>query len=402
MANLQQDRVPAGTLASSREPGSPPSTASHPANLSLVSVRIDSPDHVLAMSLATDLIRASGGAPQTGEPGALSASFPNLTLAVLIGRRLQWALQGLADPEPIPGTASTVPAAAAISIQSAAEAAAAHAQPAATSGQILLSPDAAAAVRQLPGIELRDSRFGCCELLWQHGFQPLTYDSDEQALLRLIRDCGREDPCHGKIETASRPLPVAPTLGRSDRPETGTPSLLERVGPAPKLWFILGGVAAAILLVIALAVFAKQHGASRAAASVPPTPVADSPSVSPSSPAGTGGTGSVAPAAPTHAPANPNPPVPRIEKPRPTVIKKTSSPDLKFRKPVDNSACDFTDTGIQSALLHAETEMKNGRLEVAKNAFLRLRDCSSARDRAEQGLRTVQRKIDAQALSHPD
>jgi hypothetical protein len=392
MANPLHDRVPAATLASDRaresSSASTQTAPRNPSNVSLFTIRFAASAGLAAqllpaMDLATDLIRASGGTLQAHDDQSLSASFPNLTVAVLIARRLQWALQGLAESGPR-GDAVLLVQAATESVSPA---------PSTAAGQILLSPAATAAVRDLPSLAVRNPSDGVwSELLWQSPSQPVSYAADEQALLRLIRDCGREDPCVSKPSAApaviSAPNPaVAYEVQQReigfDPSESGVLDILKRH------WMILGGAAVAVVLLIVVIGVATHRGAApipAAAPSLPATPAAGGPTTVPPT-----DTTPTLPQQPPHTPKSP-----------PTISRKTSPPDSHTKKSADSATCDFTDAGIPRALSRAETDMHDGRLDQAKAAFLKLRGCSAARDRAEEGLRTVQRKIDAQALSHPN
>ena len=409
MADPLQDRVPAPTLA----PDSPraaalasSSTASRRAvTPSVLVLRLvassgnATPDVQPALHLAADLISAAGGTLESSAVPALTASFPNLTVAVLIARRLQWALQGLAD--------TGVHAGAILSIRAASEPAQ---PPDGSPGDILLSPAAAAAVNNVPGLDLRPAGNGWQQLLWS-SLQTVTPDEDEQAVLRLIRDSGREDPCPPgpvaptpissraprPIPPAARPAPtrpepiaaprvespepaLAPARANAVSPAFDNPSLLEKLGP--RRWFILGGAAAALLLVIVAIVFTTRR--SPEAVPAPVTTSVPAPAPAATAPV-------QAPAPPPHVAATPK------SKPSASVRKEQANSEVRPKSPaLDDSACEMTESGIAHALARAENDMHSGRLEDAKAAFLKLRACSSVRDRADQDLKKVELMISTQ------
>jgi hypothetical protein len=404
MADPQYLRVPLTTLAPDPacDPASLPASAQArpPASLSVLSVHFLTPagqpaaDKSAAVNLATDLIRASGGTLQAGDSQALTASFPSLTVAVLIARRLHWALQGLAESAAQAGAAI---APAAILIQSAHEAADA-APPPAGAGQILLSPAATAAVLNLPGVSLRATTSNWSALLSHSANQPASFAADESALLGLIRDCGREDPCLPKTRSApsaspSNAIQPAPAPNPASTPSSpGFSSILDRLGPPPRRWFILGGAAAVLIALIAVVAIASHPRTTPTkAAAQSAGAIAPAASSFPSTPSASSATTAAPP--PSAAP---------VVKSVPTGSRKTPPPDSHPKKGTDTASCDFTDAGIPRALSRAETDMHDGHLDEAKAAFLKLRACAAARDRAEEDLRTVQRKIDTQSLARPN
>src|SRR4051794_22307996 len=123
MANQRKDRVPDPTLSPTSVPASTPSPegsgnghSATPRSI-MLSVRLhtrdssgtptavswtptaysDSHPDSLAAALAIDLIKASGGAPDSPQGAVLPARFFNLQAALMAARRLQWALEGLTE-----------------------------------------------------------------------------------------------------------------------------------------------------------------------------------------------------------------------------------------------------------------------------------------------------------------
>src|SRR5882672_9047011 len=104
MGKLEKDRVPGETLAYAtasrpRTPGAGQCVLSvclwgdGPKRLDCRSATNGSP----LLGMALDVIRTSGGIPAPEAPDLLSASFPDIKSGLLSARRIQWALEGLAE-----------------------------------------------------------------------------------------------------------------------------------------------------------------------------------------------------------------------------------------------------------------------------------------------------------------
>jgi len=348
-----------------------------------------------AVALSLDLLSASGGAAEPPHGLVLSARFVHFQSALLTARRLQWALQGLAE------SAGSNPTAAVIAIHAVDDPASAgmataleRVSPSAdlVGSSILLCGGIAGAVQQLPGVLLRETGdANWCELVWKGAEAPSSFSADEQSVLGLIRALGREDPCPSPPE-ARIAIPVA---NRVTAP-VEAPAVLEqsRADDEPGSawakfkWLIVGGAAAALVLVVMLVISMGSHSKA---------PVQNS---DPSKTAGP-----VAPANPT-----PNPPAPPVSekpheaKPSPKSTKqaRNAQPDSQLKaeppaqKPV-TGPCDLTEAEIPRSLTRAENLMYAGKLEEAQAAYQRVLGCPSAHEQAAQGLQRVKQRMAAQS-----
>lgn len=428
MANVPHDRADLAALApdTARDSGLllEPWAAAHTSVPAVLSVHFAAAESSFAsaispaLSLAADLIQASGGTRNPSDADTVSASFPNLPLAVLIGRRLQWALQGFA-------VAGTV-------IVRAGEEGLDGSMPlaSAATGQILLSPQAAGSVSNLPGLTLqgfdrRENGNGWHELLWQSPSQADSFAEDEQSLLGLIRDCGREDPC--PPEPAWGAFGSVPP-GASKTTSVPEPAPADRTWLGKRRWLLVGGIGIALVLVIGIIALAAHRGTAPAQATSKPAEQSPSRAVSTDSPLASSDShvassdshalsdshgASSGPAAAKVASVAMSKPVPlppsdihaahsRAPKEATDEVKQALPVESHPKKPAETQACEFSEAGISRALTRAETDMHDGRLEEAKAAFLTIRGCASAHQRVEEDLRIVQLKISAQGLTEPN
>src|SRR5579863_8079662 len=244
MTKLKHDRVPDKTLSDASVPASPGKAAEGIGTLSngplprgiLLSLRLRTQDSSgtpldvsmesdsIASALIRDVITASGGASLPAQGHVLSASFANMQMAVLTARRVRWGLEGLN------ANAGYRDAAAAILVYAVEdlppERVAAVLQNAAP-GQVLLSGPVSEAVQQLPSVSLRPISGGWSELQWRSPEPAPSASADEQALGKLIRDLGREDPGAARAEVVpdAKPLSVrAETAPVATEAEVETPS----------------------------------------------------------------------------------------------------------------------------------------------------------------------------------
>ena len=348
-----------------------------------------------AVALSLDLLSASGGAAEPPQGLVLSARFVHFQSALLTARRLQWALQGLAESARSNATAATIAIHAADDPASAGVATALERVPPgldSIGSSILLSSGIADAVQQLPGVMLRETGDGNWrELVWKGAEAPSSFSVDEQSLLGLIRALGREDPCPSPPEAPS----AVPVATRVTAP-VEAPAVLEQYLPenepasglAKFKWLIVGGAAAALVLVVMLVISMGSHSKA---------PVQNS---DPSKTAGP-----VAPANPT-----PNPPAPLVSEkpheakpsPKSTRQARNVQPDSQpkaepaAQRPV-TGPCDLTEAEIPRSLTRAENLMYAGKLEEAQAAFQRVLGCPSAHDKATQGLQRVKQRMAAQS-----
>jgi hypothetical protein len=421
MTNLRQDRVPDQTLSQGPVPGVRSDDGAAPGTTRdiVLAVRLwtkDSNGQAAAVSwqsaapiasMALDLITASGGAPEPAKGSILRADFYSAQSALLMVRRLQWALQGFAEGEESPGVAV------AMLIHSLEEA---GGKPMTTAlenagpGQVLLSGAIAQSVTQLPNVALRASaEGGLVEVQWRSSEPDASGAADEQSVLRLIRELGREDPAPSPppapISKQTQPPPVEAlespaatgsfVAARRDQDEE-VPT-----GGGKKKWLILG-VAAAVLVIAAILIvpgLVSGHREKAAAPAAPDTPPATSsrpvepvthatPPPSASDTAVKPEAGKLVEQKPARSPASDKT---SSDKTRPSPDGTTAA-----RVPTTPAGqCELTEGEIPRSLSRAESYMHAGRLSDAQAVYQRLLGCPSARQRAAEGLQLVKQRIAA-------
>jgi hypothetical protein len=361
-----------------------------------------------ASALALDILAASEGAADQPQGWVLGARFFNLQSALLAVRRVQFALDGLAETlrSSVTATIAIVPAddPAAASVAATVESLA--------PGQILLSARMAEAVRHLPGLTVRPAVGDAWrELLWRSE-DPKNLTADEQSVLGLIRALGREDPLASYAESpAPAPAPAVtattgvfhapPGLGRSlDEPETARPFW-------KKPWVMVGAGAAVLVLLAALIIpgmVSGNHTRTPAPdAAARPAP----PAAAPIAPSSASGPAAGSDPAAQEKPRDQKPPTkpPRLPRSEPkTEASPEARTDTKVEPPVPKpspASCYLTAGEIAPSLQRAERLMYAGKLPEAQAAYQRLAGCPAAHDRAVEGLRLVKQRIAAQSPSAP-
>lgn len=188
-----------------------------------------------AVCLVRDLSIASGGTPAVPVGQVHMTQFRGIHAACLFARRVQWAIQGLAE-------GSAQPAASAILLQSVQDTSGPIEDGSsfpileqASPGQILLAEAAARALEDQPGLEpQRIGGTGLAELPWRDSDAIPPRDTDDIELARLIDATGRDED---QSAEGFPPLP-APIEIKALGLNAGRGPLL--------LW---GGIAAAVLAV---------------------------------------------------------------------------------------------------------------------------------------------------------
>lgn len=439
MANTQPRRVSDETLppGSALEQSGSVGVASQTAPHGVVSIRLSTGgadptensvwnSGITAACLTLDMISALGASPRPIGNDTLTAEFPSVTNALLAARRLQWALSGLAEKAPTGRVAATVlvctDAEALHSNESLAKALGNAGQ-----GQILLSGAVFEAVSGLPGVVLGSSSEGGWHELHENRSVANSGETDEQTIQKLLRELGRDDPFPPKVEAppvppAAQPIsasrPVSAKMASASRPisvsrpisSTRPANSTDHVEAAPesvdvddqvsaradrdsseepgnKKWLILGGAAAALILVV-LILFGMHRKPTTAGA-----PTESAPAIT---------TTSNSPAATSTASGRSTSPAKADIKAKPTTAGATLVSSKKSAKgeavvgaskPVDAGPCDLTQAEIPRSLQRAENDMHAGRLEEAKAAFLGVRGCPGARERADEGLRQIQQAM---------
>ncbi len=340
-------------------------------------------------SLVLDLITASGGAPEPAQDPILRAGFYNAQSALLMVRRLQWALQGFADGGESQGVA------AAILIHSAEDA---LNEPLtmtlenATPGQVLLSTAIAGSVNQLPNVALRETgQVGLVEMQWRSSETESGSSADEQLMLRLIRELGREDPVAPKLQvpeyasaqTSQTQIPAAPIQTGSFSTSRMHVEDNSAHAAEKKKWLIIGGAAAAAVLLVGILIMAfGRHSAS------PP----------PSAPNETTKQIEAPPQQITPPPSTPdttNKAEPSKSTPRKSSREKANKTKAEAAQAPAGGPCDLTEGEIPRSLDRAESYLHAGKLIDAQNVYQRLLGCPLARQRAAEGLQIVKQRIAA-------
>jgi hypothetical protein len=284
-----------------------------------------------AVSLTTDLIAASKGASVTTRDGLLLTSFHAVLPAVSTARRLQWAIQGLAESRDWRGTSIAVLIHYAHDLpvqtgQSAVRDALEQAAP----GQILLTESIGKSFDDLPGFPSQPlENSGLRELLWRAPEAQSTRSFDEQILTQLLEQQGLQD------DVPEEPI-AAPVLDRpiesDDDERTQSPAFLSMA----KSPLGIGIAAAAVLLVAAFFIYHSVSGKSKtAAADATQTAASNSPSGTNSST----GTPSTQPTADTgktstsSAPTTPvSPPLTAAEKRKQERLQKDQEKKAKLEQ----------------------------------------------------------------------
>jgi hypothetical protein len=213
-----------------------------------------------AVSLTTDLIAASKGASVTSRDGLLLTSFHAVLPAVSTARRLQWAIQGLAEGRDLRGTAIAVLIHYAhdLPVQTG-ESAVRDALEQATPGQILLTESIGKSFDDLPGFPSKHlDNSGLRELLWRAPEAQSTRSFDEQILTRLLEQQGLQD------DVPEEPIaaPVAESPVDSDSEQRAQASGFLSMAKSP-LGIGIGIAIAAVLLVAAFFIFHSTQTKSK-------------------------------------------------------------------------------------------------------------------------------------------
>jgi hypothetical protein len=268
-------------------------------------------------------------------------------------------------------------------------------------GQILLSSGIAESVNQLPNVTVRKAAQGdWSEMLWRSSEKDAGSAADEQSVLHLIRELGREDPLASQ--------PQAPVSARAQAPTAQTPASPMTTGsftsgrsyledePAPagrnKKWIIIGGAAAALVIagiLIIPGMVSGKHATTQPPPS-PPSPPPSSKSVEPETPS--------TPANPPSETGNSSATTTSGSSLKPGRSSGTgSSTRPKTDANLDGRGqpaghCDLTDAEIPRALDRADSNLHAGKLSEAQAGYESLLKCPSARQRAADGLQRVKQR----------
>lgn len=352
-----------------------------------------------AVCLVHDLSLASDGTPAGSVGQVHTTQFREIHSACLFARRVQWAIQGLAE-------ASTHPAASAILLHSVQDISGPiengssfpileHASP----GQILLAEAAAKALDDLPGLEpQRNGSAGLAELPWRDTDVIPARDTDDLELTRLIDANGR-----GEDQAAEGfpPLPPPVQIGGESQ------ALGSHAGRSPML--LWGGIAAAVLAVVAGSYFLFERSHSEGAqgsviaAKTPATPataahVADQPQSTANAPATPATTApvttqpqSTAKAPPAQGAAQSRPTKPVVVRPQPlteTTKPEQTATDKKKELPASRG-CLIGIGQIPDQLAQGDHSLARGKYNDALRQYQAALDCEPGNARAREGLERV-------------
>ncbi|MGD0347671.1 MAG: hypothetical protein ABSA85_12995 [Terracidiphilus sp.] len=349
-----------------------------------------------AVCLVHDLSLASGGTPAVSVGQVHMTQFRGIHSACLFARRVQWAIQGLAE-------GSAHPPASAILLQSVQDTSGPIEDGSsfpileqASPGQILLAEAAAKALDDLPGLEpQRNGGAGLAELPWRDTHVIPARDTDDLELTRLIDANGRgEDQAVEEFP----PLPLPVQMGSESHavgPHAGRSPML--------LW---GGIAAAVLAVAAGSyfLFERSHSegapGSEIAANAPATPATAAPvAAQPQSTANAPATRapaapvttqpqSTAKSPPRQSAAQSRPSKPVVVRPQPPPEPSKPAPvatDKKEELPAGRG-CAIGIDQIPDELAQGEHSLGRGRYDDAIRQFQAVLDCESGNAQAHAGL----------------
>jgi hypothetical protein len=389
MAKHDKDRVPGETLADSSAPGPrTPEVRSSVVGVCLWTAgpkRLDcrpSRNNSPLLGLVLDLIRSSGGLPKPENPDLLSAGFSDIASGLLCARRIQWAIEGLAEYEPFKGAVAT------ILVDQATENPNREWPPNlgrdfSSHGRILLSPSLTEILEGQPSVALEAATAeGFRSWPWKTSNLTATSAKDEKAVLEIIQAAGRTDPSAFKAPPAvPQPLasvPVRDAQVGQRRPadrvdETRDESVSSGAGKSSRMPILVG--AAAVLLVGIAFLFFFLHKSPVQSAT--PVQTAAPVSVTPT---------------PEARPVKAEPHPKQVPARDSLTSKKTAKdePLPPSLKPAE-SHCDLTAEEIQRSLNRAELYMHGGDLPSARAAFQHVLGCPSAREKAQEGLNRIQR-----------
>ncbi len=368
-----------------------------------------------AVCLTTDLLAASGCVASGVQGNLFVADFPSVPLAFSAARRLQWAVQGLAESEELRGSSI------AVSVQSGDETVgmAVHDTLAASlqyasPGQILVTEKTGQLLSDIPGLSMQPTGTAqVLELLWQAPEGQSSRAADEQTLAQLMEKHGLGDRVYGERPSESSfAFAGASESANSEwaaQPEAGnwTQQFLHGNGR----WVLVG---AAVLLIAAIGIFFSSHGSTASSGQA-------SGSIGAGTPSQTTDAGSDQRSQPQKAQASensktdrqaqilaqknaqkasPKAPQPQTVASTAPVAQKVAEPPAQ-REPVQRAGkCDDLDESmIPAAIDQAEKSLARGKYDAAQRQFGAVLGCQPGNGRARDGLDRVRRAKEAEGLS---
>ena len=348
-----------------------------------------------------DLISASGGVPVAQQGEAFVAGFPSFDAAILAARRLQWAMQGFSEggepqavslailihtPEDAPGEADggnlLLPG------------------EQATPGEILLTERISQFFENLPGFPMMTAPGdGLRELLWRAPEEQATRSFDEEVLSRLVEEQGAQS------QPQEEP---APTVISDERlVAAGGTGNLEQIPSPParanSRW-VMGGAAAAVLALAAVAFLFWPHekpapAADQPAAQTTAPAQAATPAAATNPPAIQGGqAAAAAPAQPAKLSRAEAIAAARAAKngqkgaPKPSEQPAAENPQPERQQPAKaqpeapRGRCDLESSQYSGQVAQAEKNLARGKYADAQREFGAVLACDPGNGRAKEGL----------------
>lgn len=381
-----------------------------------------------AVSLILDLIAASGGAAGETHGNILTANFSGIQSALSAARRLQWAVQGLAEAETLRTTAV------AVLVHSGEDEPGRKADRSlfsllnkAAAGQILLTEKTCLHLRDLPGYALRAAaQSGLQELLWRGPEGDSACVSDEKALAQLIQRQGvavNVEAAASEAPTVAAPGITMGAQGATRPAHADSANQDAETRPSPlrgkPLWLI-GGVCAAVLLIVLIFVLSHKNPpvAATPAVAAPASNVVTAPKAEiPASPAA--GSGGQPPATAPGQPANPadsaakeQPPLSKAalraaakeakkeakeeakreherEQPPPRTVEDSGPPVITPKS--SGGRCYLDQQEVPEELDTAERSLARGLYNDAERQFGAVLACEPGNGRARSGLDRVRK-----------
>ena len=364
------------------------------------------------VSLTKDLIAASKGAAVSSRDGLLVTSFHAVLPAVSTARRLQWAVQGLAEGRDLRGTSIAVLIHYAHDLPvNTGDTAVRSALDQATPGQILLTESIGKSFDDLPGFPSKAlDKSGLRELLWRAPEAQSTRSFDEQILTQLLEQQGLQD------DLPEEPEPIAnPVADRSDEADSGERAQSAGILSMAKSPLGIGIASAAVLLVGGWFIFHSTQAKSKpdSSESAPAAPSTSTPTTT-ASPGYV--TGQTPPG--TSTPANPpNATVPNTahltaaqkralereekeknrNKPEPPKGSAVTPPPAKIVEPppekTGGRGCDLEPGEYGKELEKAQNSYSRGHYDQAARQFSAVVKCEPGNAQAKEGLVRAQSEM---------
>lgn len=338
-------------------------------------------------SLVNDLVAASGGIYVGANGPVMTVRFAAIHGACIAARRLQWAVQGLAEAAPAAPLALTILVHAGEDLASGSEP---PKPPKNHAGKILVAGSASKSLD--PAFNTRTVAQGFTELVWRAPDEQTTRAADERALARFSPDATVAPPIpQGPVQPAPTTHFEAPNLPKSST------STAPESAPAPRRSSLIWAAGLAAVLLIGGSVFYFTRGSKSATGQVAQT--------SSVPPAQQGTTSASQPPAITPA-VKPNQPQavpsksreknkPQAENPAPTPAPQETHRAEPPPPEAPRGDCQYAQDQIPALLGRAESSRARGQYADARRLFTAVLACDRGNRRAEDGLQQVIQAIKA-------